>query len=177
VLVPVLHGVGAGGIGAILSADSIVAAADKDGIVYSGLPASSTMTIYSSEIDDTNNWTIEANASASVTGSLSGSTYTITGLSSTNGYVDLTATKGTATITKRISVSKTYDGAGEPVTFTYIASTSDSIAKNAIDAVTAGAYAIVKLQATEIVGNDLATPYNGYITIQDSAGNYVNQLL
>lgn len=106
---------GANAIVAVLSNESHTIPADSAGNngVFTG--ANTTMTIYSGTSDDSANWTVTASAS-SVTGTLSGKTYTVTGLSADAGYVDLTASRsGYASIVKRFVLTKSKAGpAGSP---------------------------------------------------------------
>lgn len=106
---------GANAIVAVLSNESHTIPTDSAGNngVFTG--ANTTMTIYSGTSDDSANWTVTASAS-SVTGTLSGKTYTVTGLSADAGYVDLTASRsGYASIVKRFVLTKSKAGpAGSP---------------------------------------------------------------
>lgn len=106
---------GANAIVAVLSNEAHTVPTDSAGNngVFTG--ANTTMTIYNGTADDSANWTVTATVS-NVTGSLSGKTYTVTGLSADTGYVDLTASRsGYASIVKRFVLTKSKAGpAGSP---------------------------------------------------------------
>ena len=101
---------GANAIVAVLSNEAHTVPTDSTGNngVFTG--ANTTMTIYNGTADDSANWTVTATVS-NVTGSLSGKTYTVTGLSADTGYVDLTAARsGYASIVKRFVLTKSKAG-------------------------------------------------------------------
>jgi hypothetical protein len=86
-------------------------ASDGTGGVFDGTTAS-TFTVLVGATDDTSNWTVTAADSASVTGSLTGTTYTVTALSADTGTITFTATRTDyPTLTKVVNVSKVRDGA------------------------------------------------------------------
>ncbi|UOE58060.1 discoidin domain-containing protein [Cytobacillus oceanisediminis] len=94
----------------VLSNEAAVLSANSSGTVSSYAGINTKLTIYNGSSDDTANWTITATVS-NVSGSLSGSTYTVTGFTADNGYVDLTASRsGYSSITKRFVLSKSKQG-------------------------------------------------------------------
>lgn len=67
------------------------------------------------QADITSQCSLSATASAGITGALSGTTYTVTGLATDSGWVDIKATYlGTLTATKRFTITKVKDGAAGP---------------------------------------------------------------
>lgn len=95
----------------VLSNDFHSVPTDSNGDNGDYSSATSKIIIYLGTSDDTSNWSISANASSGVTGSLSGDTYTATGMTSDTGYVDITATKsGYTSITKRFNLVKNKQG-------------------------------------------------------------------
>ncbi|MEK1828994.1 hypothetical protein AAAC51_07545 [Priestia megaterium] len=91
--------------------------------------AITSMSVYVGSKDDSSSWTITASAGSGVTGSLSGSTYTVTAMSGDNGYVDLTAAKsGYTSVTKRFTLSKNKQGAA--ATAYWLVTSATAIAKN-----------------------------------------------
>lgn len=101
---------------------------------YSG--AVCTMYIYKGVVDDSANWTVTITKSVGVSGTQNGKTYTITGLSTDNGYVDFTASRtGYPSILKRMTLTKSKSGEPGVTPTAYWLLTPPSIARNA-----AGAY-------------------------------------
>lgn len=90
---------------------------DGSGADFTG--CATTVTVTQGVTDITaNGWTVTATPSAGLTGSLSGRTYTVTGLDSSTGYVDLVVnhTSG-STLSKRFTVTKVRRGeAGAVIT-------------------------------------------------------------
>lgn len=90
---------------------------DGSGADFTG--CATTVTVTQGVTDITSNgWTVTATPSAGLTGSLSGRTYTVTGLDSSTGYVDLVVnhTSG-STLSKRFTVTKVRRGeAGAVIT-------------------------------------------------------------
>ncbi|QJT70400.1 tail fiber protein [Microcystis phage MaeS] len=102
---------GQNAITGVLSNDSHVIPTDKDGNngVFTG--AASTMYIYVGSTDDSANWNVTV-ALTNVAGTLSGKTFTASGLSADTGYVDFTAARsGYPSITKRFTLTKSKQGA------------------------------------------------------------------
>lgn len=104
--------VGANAVVGVLSNESHLIPTDNGGNngVFTG--AATTMSIYNGATDDSANWTVTASALIGVTGSLSGKTYTVTGMTVDTGYVDLTASRsGYSNVVKRFTLSKSKAGA------------------------------------------------------------------
>ena len=104
--------VGANAVVGVLSNESHLIPTDSAGNngVFTG--AATTMSIYNGATDDSANWTVTASALIGVTGSLSGKTYTVTGMTVDTGYVDLTASRsGYSNVVKRFTLSKSKAGA------------------------------------------------------------------
>ncbi len=85
---------------------------DADGSGGNFTGCSTTITVSQGLQDITaNGWTITASPSAGLTGSLSGRTYTVTGLTVDSGYVDLVATHSNGDVlSKRFTVTKVKKG-------------------------------------------------------------------
>lgn len=106
---------GTDGVTVVLSNESHTLPADSSGNVTSYTGASSTVTVYLGITDDTANWTLSGVASSGVSFSKSGYTFTITSMTVDSGYVDITATKGSTTATKRFSLARAKAGSnGSP---------------------------------------------------------------
>lgn len=102
---------------------------------YTTFPECSTaIQVLYGQADITAQCTLTATTSAGVTGSLSGTTYKVAGLTADTGWVDIKATYlGTLTAVKRFTISKVKDGAqGSTVKIlnTEISMTQDQIAAN-----------------------------------------------
>lgn len=96
---------------ATLSNEQIALPSSAEGSVTSYLGADTTMHIYEGNSDASASWTVTATPSSGVKGTLSGKTYTVTGLTTDAGYVDLTATKaGYANIVKRFTLTRQKQG-------------------------------------------------------------------
>ena len=105
---------GDSGVTMILDNEAHVLPADSSGTVTSFTGAVTNAKIFVGTVDDTANWTFTRSVSAltvTASGTPNGSTITVTAISAETGYVDITATKGTTTITKRFSVTKARNGA------------------------------------------------------------------
>lgn len=77
--------------------------------------AVTTLTVLLGGTDITSLYTVTATPSSGITGNLSGTTYTVTGMTVDVGYVDFTATRsGWPTLTKRFSLAKQKQGATGP---------------------------------------------------------------
>ena len=97
---------GSNSVSAFLTNDSHSIPTDSNGNNPNFSGASSSIYIYNGGIDDTANWTISFIESG-VSGTKSGSTYTVTGISVDSGYVDFIANRtGYSQITKRFDVKK-----------------------------------------------------------------------
>jgi hypothetical protein len=98
-------------INAYLSNDPhiVSTAADGSGGTY---PVSTTLSVLIGVVDDTAAYTIGASAAAGISGSLSGSTYTVTNLTADTATVTFTATRADyPTMIKVFSISKVKAGA------------------------------------------------------------------
>lgn len=126
---------GATGVNAIigmLNNDSHTLYANSAGTVSSYAGAESTIFIYQGSADVTSSWTIATTPSTGVTGTQSADkkTYTVTGMTVDNGYVDFTATKsGSPTITKRFALTRVKGGAAGATARTYMLD-SDTLVLN-----------------------------------------------
>lgn len=103
------------GLNARLSSESHLIPTDSNGENgdYSG--CSTTLSVFLGKTDDTANWSFSASPTAGITGSLVGSTYTVTGMTTDAGYVDLTASRqGYASLTSRFSITKAKRGHAGP---------------------------------------------------------------
>lgn len=95
---------GKSSVTAILTNDSCTIPCDANGNYAIYTDAATEMIIYVGNAVDTG-WTVTANSSAGITGTVSGMTYTVTKITVDSGYVDLTAEKsGYPSITKRFTV-------------------------------------------------------------------------
>lgn len=151
---------GVNAITAVLNNETQALAANNDGTVPSYTSAVTTMTVYVGATDDTANWTYGASPS-NVTGAFSGTNhniYSVTNLSQDTGYVDITATKGTSTITKRFNLHKTYNS----VAYNLI---SPSVIRKSG---TTYSPATVALSATQQTGQGAPTAYSGRFKIEES---------
>lgn len=95
---------------AVLTNESHVVPADEDGLVESYRGASTEIRILEGATDVTSAFTITATASSGVAGSLSSNKYTVTNLTVDTGEVTLTAKKGSTTITKVFTITKSKQG-------------------------------------------------------------------
>lgn len=103
------------GLNARLSSESHLIPTDSNGENgdYSG--CSTTLSVFLGKTDDSDNWTVSAAPTAGITGSLTGRTYTVIGMSTDAGYVDLTASRaGYASLTSRFSITKAKRGHAGP---------------------------------------------------------------
>lgn len=106
---------GSASITGILSNDQAIVPTDSSGNngIYTG--AVTTMSVFIGSVDDSLNWTFSQNVVGLVgtaSGNPNGRTFTTTGFvsGSTSGYVDITATKGSTSITKRFTVTESIGG-------------------------------------------------------------------
>lgn len=126
-------------VGLVLTNEAVGVAAAPDGTVASLSGVATTATVLLGGVDDSANWTLTAGTASGMTGTLSGKTYTVTGVSSDTAYVDLTASRtGFASLTKRFSVSKSKQGVqgvqGPAVTITANRALSFTSTDGALDA-------------------------------------------
>ena len=101
---------GSDAIVAVLTNESHVVPADEDGLVESYRGASTEIRILEGATDVTSTFAITATASSGVAGSLSSNKYTVTNLTVDTGEVTLTAKKGSTTITKVFTITKSKQG-------------------------------------------------------------------
>lgn len=155
---------GKSAITATLSNDSHVIPCDKNGANGNYTGANTSIAIYEGTTDASDSWTVTATPSAGITGSLSGKRYTVSGISTDSGYVDLTATKpGYSSITKRFNVSKTKNGEdGEAPTVYWLVTSASIISKNTSGVLSPSA---IILNAKSQTGNALPVNYSGRFSI------------
>lgn len=100
----------------ILSNESHTLSATTAGVVTSYLGASTQVRIFAGIQDDTANWTFSlvpgTGITATASGSPNGSVVTVTNLADgiDSSYIDITATKGSTSITRRFTLTKTKQG-------------------------------------------------------------------
>ncbi|MER2006506.1 MAG: hypothetical protein ABS939_03560 [Psychrobacillus sp.] len=164
---------GANAVTAVLSNDSQTVPTDKDGNngVYGS--AVTTISVYVGATDDTSNWSATASPSTGVTGSLSGKTYSVTGMTVDTGYVDITVSRsGYASVTKRFTVTKSKQGAtgntgsaGQNATAYWLVSSVPAIGKNI-----AGIYnpTTITVSAKSQTGTGTPANYSGRFIISES---------
>lgn len=98
-------------INAYLTNESITLAADSAGTVGSYTGASAEIKVFLGATDDSANWTVTKADSAGVTSTLTTRTVTVTALTADSAYVDITATKGATSLTRRFSLARSKAGA------------------------------------------------------------------
>ncbi|TIQ65139.1 MAG: hypothetical protein E5X41_13185 [Mesorhizobium sp.] len=99
------------GLNARLTQGSYVVSTDTDGSGGDYSNAVTTLSVLMGGVDTTSSWVISATPSGGVSGSLVGSTYSVTNLLGDAGYVDLTATRaGYSPVVSRFSISKAKRG-------------------------------------------------------------------
>lgn len=158
---------GKNAITAVLTNDAHVIPTDENGGkgVFGG--ANTEMIIYNGTVNDSTNWTVTATPSSGVTGSLSGRTYTVTGMTVDTGYVDLTASRsGYSSITKRFQLSKNKQGiSGQSPTSYWMISSAPVIRKDRN-----GAYnpTSVKFTAKSQTGSGVPSDFNARFFIEES---------
>ena len=167
-----LAGMTSDSIFGVLSSDSQNIPTDANGNNGIYTNAVTTMKIYNGNTDDTLNWTISATPSTSITGTLNGSTYSVTNMTEDTGYVDMIATRiDYPTITKRFSLSKSKQGANS-IFYTLNLSTL-VINKNEL-----GEYTPPTITATlfKTIGAELPIEYSGRFIIAETTDgiNYTN---
>lgn len=157
-------------ITAVLSneAISITTASDGTGGNFTG--AVSTMTVFWGTTDDSANWTYSVNA-VNITGTSSGSpanrTYTVTGFGAgqTTGYVDITATKGANTVTKRFTVSASKSGNDSTSYWLNLSAAAIQIQKNNNNAYNP---TTLTMTAYKQVGSGSPVSYTGRFKVEES---------
>lgn len=169
-------------VSATLSNETFVAPANPDGGGPDLTGAATTMKVFLGGVDDSANWTVAAALSSGVTGSLSGKTYTVTGMTVNSGYVDLTASRiGFPSITRRFSLSKARKGnRGSVTTARSIAGTawSDSEAATAVasvngDAPAAGDMVTLHNSAQKFSQTRVRQPDNSWSQVTEFFGGDV----
>ena len=96
-----------------LSNDTHTISTNEDGTGGSFAEAKTTLTVYKGGVDDTGNWTLSYTNGTGISGSLSGTTYSATGMTVDNGVVTLTATNkadSSLVLTKKFTLSKSRNG-------------------------------------------------------------------
>lgn len=159
----------------VLSNETHTLSANSSGTVSSYAGAVTTMSVFDGATDDSANWTYSAVAGTGVTGSLNGRTYTVTGLSTDSGYVDITATKGGVTVTKRFVLAKSKQGAtGGSATSYWLVNDVSAIKKDSTGAYTPSSIAI---NGKYQVGTGTPTAYAGRFIIAESTDgtNYTDK--
>lgn len=150
------------GVSAKLSLESFVAPTAPDGSSPVLTGASTTVAVFIGATDDSSNWVVSAAPSSGVTGTLSGRTYTVTGLTVDAGFVDLTASKNAySSVTMRFAVSKAKKGNRGTV------SAARAISASAWSN-TEAATAISDLTSDTPVDGDVVTLYNSTATYSET---------
>ena len=98
-------------INAYLSNEAVTLTADAAGTVSSYTGASAEIKIFIGATDDSANWTVTKADSAGCTSTLATRTVTVTSLTADAAYVDITATKGATSLTRRFSLARSKAGA------------------------------------------------------------------
>lgn len=102
---------GSDSINAILTNESHTLGADVNGVVGSYVGASTSMEIYRGTTKETDKWTFTRANGAGITSTITGNTVSITGITTSSSYIDITASRtGFASIVKRFSVSLSKTG-------------------------------------------------------------------
>lgn len=117
---------GAHAVAGALTNDAHTLYANSSGTVSSYAGAASTLAIYENGSDITNTFTITTTPSSGITGTQSSDkkTYTVTGMTVDNGYVDFTAVRsGYASITKRFVLTRVKAGTNGAAARTYFIET------------------------------------------------------
>ena len=104
-----------------LQNEAHIVPASETGVVAQWDGANTNIKVFKGFVDDTSNWTLSRvnnNTTSSLTGSGTSTPYlTVTGMSNDVGTVDITATKGSSTIQKTFSVSKSRAGIQAPLLY------------------------------------------------------------
>ena len=99
------------GISAQLTKENYVVYTDGDGNNGDFSGASAKLNILVGSLNDTNSWTITTSESAGITGSLTGTTYTVGSLSASQGLITFTATREDyPTFVRSFNIVKVQDG-------------------------------------------------------------------
>ncbi|RWB95525.1 MAG: hypothetical protein EOQ56_27625 [Mesorhizobium sp.] len=99
------------GLNARLTQDSFTVSTEADGSAGDYSLAVTTLSVLMGGVDTTSSWVVSAALSSGVSGSLVGSTYSVSNLLGDAGYVDLTASRaGYAPVVSRFSISKAKRG-------------------------------------------------------------------
>ena len=146
-----------------LSSETKVVPSDADGSNPNLSGAASTFSVKLGTTDITNLYAVSATPSSGISGSLSGTTYTVSGMTADSGYVDFTATRaGWPTLTKRFSLAKQKQGQkGDP-------GTNGTNGRDAPRCLGLFAYAS-RGTITDMIAGDLAVLYS---TTQSERGIY-----
>lgn len=116
---------------AVLSNDSHTIPSNSDGLEMNFSGANSEMKVYDGVTDVTSDWVITVSVSSGVSGSLAGSIYTVTNMTSESGYVDFIATKNITVLKKRFTLTKVRRGVtGSNAQLLYLSSTAESMTFN-----------------------------------------------
>lgn len=123
---------GTPGLMALLTNDEHVFPADADGNIGTYAGAQTTIRVLAGTSDESELWSYSAAPSSGVTGTLSGRTYTVTGMTTDRGHVDLTATRsGYPTLTVRFGLSKARGGVGgDPATSYWLVTSASAIKRS-----------------------------------------------
>lgn len=126
---------GAHAVAGALTNDAHTLYANSSGTISSYAGAASTLAIYENGSDITSTFTITATPSSGITGALGTDkkTYTVTGMTVDNGYVDFTATRsGYATITKRFVLTRVKAGSNGAAARTYFIDTDTLVLNKSV---------------------------------------------
>ena len=152
---------------ASLSNSSISVPSDHDGSNPVLTNANTTIYIYEGQVDVSAYWTASASPSTGVTGSLSGKTYTVTGLTVDSGYVDFTLTRSSwPTQYVRFNISKAKAGLdGTPATVYEVRPSVAAIRKD-----TNGIYtpSTITFTSYSTTGTSAPSPYLGRFIVSTS---------
>ena len=152
----------------VLSNETHILPANSSGVVSSYVGADSTMSINEGGVDVSASWSVTAVAGAGVTGSLSGKTYTVTGVANDTGYVDFTATRsGYSSITKRFTLTKNKNGsAGASARVYFLEPSTYVINKNISNVLTPAKVSFTSFYREGTTAT--RTAYNGRFIIAES---------
>lgn len=171
---------GQGSFTAVLSNDTIGVPTKADGTGGNFVGATTTMTIFRGTSDDTTNWTFSqnpVNVTGTSSGTPSGRTFTASGFSAgqTSGYVDITATNGSNTITKRFTIVASVAGTNGNDSTSYWLNTS--VAAIQIQKNNNNAYNPTTLTVSSMSQTGTGTPasYSGRFIIEEYATSWVTK--
>lgn len=149
---------------AVLSNDSHTIPSNSDGLEMNFSGANSEMKVYDGVTDVTSDWVITVGVSSGVSGSLAGSIYTVTNMTSESGYVDFIATKNITVLTKRFTLTKVRRGVtGSNAQLLYLSSTAEAMTFNSTGTPVPASQTIsltTKLQNVTGTPIFVASPYN-----------------